>query len=87
VRVDLNRRAATRGLSCGKTCRHYLCLWYQAGIRQRLHAVLLAELNGADQNDWQRAIIDASFVETPGGSRTPAPTPRIEASRAASITC
>src|SRR5881227_3515762 len=39
---------AELGLGCGKTCRHYLKLWHAAGVWQRLHAVLLAELNGAD---------------------------------------
>src|SRR5262245_20129996 len=56
---------AELGCGCGKTCRHYLRLWYRAGVWQRLHALLLAELNGADQIDWQRALIDASFVKAP----------------------
>jgi transposase len=32
---------AELGCGCGKTCRHYLRLWYQAGVWQRLHALLL----------------------------------------------
>jgi transposase len=66
---------AERGCGCGKTCRHYLRLWYRAGVWQRLHAVLLAELNGADQTDWQRAIIDASFVKAPEGGEDTGPNP------------
>jgi len=66
---------AELGCGCGKTCRHYLRLWYQAGVWQRLHAVLLAELNGADQIDWQRAIIDASFVKAPEGGEDTGPNP------------
>src|SRR5438045_4217833 len=63
------------GCGCGKTCRHYLRLWHQAGVWQRLHAVLLAELNGADQIDWRRAIIDASFVKAPEGGEDTGPNP------------
>jgi transposase len=66
---------AELGCGCGKTCRHYLRLWYQAGVWQRLHAVLLAELNGADQIDWERALIDASFVKAPGGGEDTGPNP------------
>ena len=77
---------ADLGCGCGKTCRHYLRLWYQAGVWQKLHALLLAELNEADQIDWERALIDASFAEAPEGARTPAPTPPTAASPAASTT-
>jgi transposase len=66
---------AELGCGCGKTCRHYLRLWYQAGVWQRLHAVLLAELNGADQIDWERALIDASFVKAPEGGEDTGPNP------------
>src|SRR5919108_742390 len=66
---------AELGCGCGKTCRHYLRLWYQAGVWQRLHAVLLAELNGADQIDWGRALIDASFVKAPHGGEDTGPNP------------
>src|SRR5581483_10932667 len=66
---------AELGLGCGKTCRHYLQQWYQAGVWQQLHAVLLAELNGADQIDWHRAIIDASFVKAPEGGEDTGPNP------------
>lgn len=66
---------AELGCGCGKTCRHYLRLWYRAGVWQRLHAVLLAELNGADQIDWERALIDASFVKAPEGGEDTGPNP------------
>jgi transposase len=66
---------AELGCGCGKTCHHYLRLWYQAGVWQRLHAVLLAELNGADQIDWERALIDASFVKAPEGGEDTGPNP------------
>jgi transposase len=66
---------AELGCGCGKTCRHYLRLWYQAGVWQKLHALLLAELNGADQIDWSRALIDASFAKAPEGGEDTGPNP------------
>jgi transposase len=66
---------AELGCGCGKTCRHYLQLWHHAGVWIQLHARLLAELNGADQIDWQRALIDASFVKAPEGGEDTGPNP------------
>lgn len=66
---------AELGCGCGKTCRHYLQRWHQAGIWLRLHAVLLAELNGADAIDWSRALIDASFAKAPEGGEDTGPNP------------
>jgi transposase len=66
---------AELGCGCGKTCRHYLRLWHRAGVWRRLHALLLAELNGADQIDWERALIDASFCKAPEGGEDTGPNP------------
>ena len=66
---------AELGCGCGKTCRHYLQLWHQAGVWRQLHALLLAELNGADQIDWKRALIDASFAKAPEGGEDTGPNP------------
>ena len=66
---------AELGCGCGKTCRHYLQTWHQAGVWVKLHAVLLAELNGADQIDWSRALIDASFAKAPEGGEDTGPNP------------
>jgi transposase len=66
---------AELGCGCGKTCRHYLRLWHRAGVWDRLHATLLAELNGADRIDWGRALIDASFAEAPEGGEDTGPNP------------
>lgn len=77
---------AELGCGCGKTCRSDLRRWHDAGVGLKRHALLLAELNGADEIDWGRARIDASFAKAPAGAKTPARTPRIAANRAASIT-
>src|SRR6267143_406219 len=66
---------AELGCGCGKTCRHYLRTWHQAGVWLKLHALLLAELNGADQIDWERALIDASFAKAPEGGEKTGPNP------------
>jgi transposase len=66
---------AELGFGCGKTCRNHLRAWHQAGVWQKLHAVLLAELNGADQIDWGRALIDASFAKAPEGGEDTGPSP------------
>jgi transposase len=66
---------ADLGCGCGKTCRHYLQVWHRAGVWRRLHALLLAELNNADQIDWGRAIIDASFAKAPEGGEDTGPNP------------
>jgi transposase len=66
---------AELGCGCGKTCRRYLRLWHQAGVWRQLHALLLAELNEADQIDWERALIDASFAEAPEGGEDTGPNP------------
>ena len=63
------------GCGCGKTCHHYLRAWHQAGVWLKLHAILLAELNGADKIDWQRALIDASFTKAPEGGEDTGPNP------------
>src|SRR5205814_7365900 len=34
--------------------------WYQAGVRRRLHQVLLEELAQADRIDWDRAALDSA---------------------------
>ena len=66
---------AELGYGCGKTCREYLRWWHESGVWIRLHAVLLAELNGSDQIDWSRALIDASFAKAPKGGEDTGPNP------------
>jgi transposase len=66
---------AELGCGCGKTCRHYLQVWHQGGVWRQLHAVLLAELNGADLIDGERALIDASFAKAPEGGEDTGPNP------------
>jgi transposase len=63
------------GCGCGKTCRHYLQHWHELGVWTKLHTLLLAELNNAGEIDWERALIDASFVKAPEGGEDTGPNP------------
>src|SRR5437773_6578859 len=58
------------GCGSGMTCWRRLAAWHRAGVWTRLHAVLLARLQGADQIDWSRAVVDSSQVRAlKGGPR------------------
>jgi transposase len=50
------------GFGSGMTCWRRLAEWNEAGVWQRLHESLLAELNAAGKLDWSRAVIDSSHV-------------------------
>lgn len=56
------------GCGSGMTCWRRLKEWHEAGVWQRLHETLLAELHAADQIDWSRAAIDSSHVRAVGGA-------------------
>jgi transposase len=60
------------GCGSGVTCWRRLAEWQQQGVWARLHEILLARLNAADQIDWQRAAIDSSHVRAFGGASAPA---------------
>ncbi|CAM5634005.1 hypothetical protein SHIRM173S_12469 [Streptomyces hirsutus] len=48
------------GFGSGMTCRRRPAAWNEAGVRDRLHAVLPTRLRAAKQLDWSRAVIDSS---------------------------
>jgi len=60
------------GCGSGMTCWRRLQEWQAAGVWQRLHEVLLAKLQAADQVDWSRAVVDSSFVRAVLGGPKPA---------------
>jgi transposase len=68
------------------TCWRRLHEWNEAGVWQRLHQVLLDELQDAGQIDWSRAVVDSSHVRAKGGARRPAPPRSIVLVLAASTT-
>jgi transposase len=60
------------GFGSGMTCWRRLRDWNEAGVWQRLHEVLLAELNSASRLDWSRCVGDSSHVRAlkKGGRHT-----------------
>jgi transposase len=75
------------GCGCGMTCWRRLAEWHKAGVWQRVHEILLARLNAADQIDWSRAVADSSSVGAVGGATQRARTPQTAANPAASTIC
>src|SRR3954449_4266760 len=59
------------GFGSGMTCWRRLAEWQQAGVWDRLHQVLLAELHAAGKLDWSRAVIDSSHVRALKGGPKP----------------
>ena len=41
--------------------------WFEAGVFDRLHQLLLAELNAAGRIDWSRAAMDGSHIDAKKG--------------------
>src|SRR6266576_3854553 len=61
------------GFGCGMTCWRRLRAWQEAGVWQRLHELLLAELHAAGEIEWSRAIADSSHVQAKKGARKRVP--------------
>ena len=74
------------GCGSGMTCWRRLRDWQQAGVWQALHEVLLARLNGAEEIDWSRAVVDSSYVRAVLGASKPAQARSIGAKPAPSTT-
>ncbi|MGW2101583.1 IS5 family transposase [Streptomyces olivaceoviridis] len=65
------------GFGSGMTCWRRLRDWNEAGVWQRLHEVLLAELNAARKLDWSRCVVDSARQSVKRGSLTgPSPVDR-----------
>jgi transposase len=59
------------GFGSGMTCWRRLAEWQKAGVWQRLHEVLLAELHAAARLDWSMAVVDGSHVRALKGGPKP----------------
>ena len=59
------------GFGSGMTCCRRLRDWHDAGLWQRLHESLLAELHAAGALGWSRAVIDGSHVQAMKGGPKP----------------
>jgi transposase len=65
--INWNDLPAELGCGSGSACRKRLQSWQRLGVWDRLHALLLAELQGADKINWSRAAVDSSSVRALGG--------------------
>ncbi len=74
------------GCGSGMTCWRRLRDWNEAGVWERLHQVLLDELQDAEQLDWSRAAVDSSHVRAKGGAPRPVPRRSTADARAQSTT-
>jgi transposase len=59
------------GFGSGMTCWRRLRDWNDAGVWQRLHESLPAELHAADALDWSTAVIEGSHVRAMEGGPKP----------------
>jgi len=75
------------GFGCGMTAWRRLHAWQEAGVWQRLHGLLLAELHAAGELDWSRAIADSSHIQAKKGARRRVPARSTGAVAAASTIC
>ncbi|MGW5650518.1 IS5 family transposase [Streptomyces humi] len=65
------------GFGSGQTCWRRLNRWQRAGVFERLHRTLLAELNAAGELDWTCACVDGPRAREKGGAATgPSPVDR-----------
>lgn len=72
------------GYGSGSTCWRRFHAWTRSGVWPELHRRLLRALGRRGRINLERAVIDSASVRALKGGRTPAPTPRIAVSRAAS---
>ena len=56
------------GFGSGSTCYRRMVEWQAAGVWERLHALLLAELRAAGELEWSRAVADSSHVQAKKGA-------------------
>ena len=74
------------GFGSGMTCWRRLKRWSEAGVFDRMHRLLLAELNAAGRIDWSRAAMDGSHIDAKRGVPVQVRRRSTAASPAASIT-
>jgi len=74
------------GFGSGSTCYRRMVEWQQAGVWERLHALLLSELHAAGEIEWSRAVADGSHVQAKKGAPRRARARLIEPETAPSTT-
>ncbi|WP_444968478.1 IS5 family transposase [Streptomyces phaeochromogenes] len=66
------------GFGSGQTCWRLLERWKRADVFDRLHRLLLSELNAAGELDWSRVCVDGSHIRAKkrGAATGPSPVDR-----------
>lgn len=79
LRSGIPWRLLSQEMGCGSgmSCWRRLRAWQEAGVWNRLHELLLAQLRAADRIDWSRVIVDSSSIRALGGGQKQDPTPPI----------
>src|SRR5438094_7045034 len=77
---------AELGFGGGSTCHRRMDEWQRAGVWERLHEVLLAELQAAGELEWSRAVADSSHLQAKKGAPRRARARLIEPETAPSTT-
>ena len=77
---------AELGFGGGSTCHRRMDEWQRAGVWERLHEVLLAELQASGEIEWSRAVADSSHVQAKKGAPRRARARLIEPETVRSIT-
>jgi transposase len=77
---------AELGFGGGSTCYRRMDEWQRAGVWEKFHHVLLAELRSAGELEWSRAVVDASHVQAKKGAPRRARAQLIAAEPAPSTT-
>src|SRR5215831_8026644 len=73
------------GFGGGSTCHRRMDEWQRAGVWERLHEQLLAELRASGEIEWSRAVADSSHVQAKKGAPRRARARLIEPETAPSI--
>jgi len=71
---------------CGMTLWNRLREWTKAGVWGELHRVLLAKLRDAEAIDFDRVVVDSSFVRAVHGGKKRDPAPWTAGRRVPSTT-
>src|SRR5262245_13013347 len=74
------------GFGGGSPCYRRMVEVQSAGVWERLHALLLAELRAAGEIEWSRAVADSSHVQAKRGAPRRARARLIEPETAPNIT-
>lgn len=84
--IPWNMLPRERGCGSGTVCWRRLVAWQQAGVWQRIHEVLLAELRRRGQLDLTRTVVDSASVRALRGGKKLDRTQPIAVRRAVNTT-